>query len=112
MVVVWSLVSVALPPRSSETWAELKVEGSPNRRLLVGLASSFTVLHGLYWLLRLLDDILPLHKANMIYIADSLLVFGTAINAVLVICLSEELWQKVTGWLIFRRSASVPLQDL
>lgn len=116
MVVVWTLLSVALPSRPSQTSAESKamVEGAPNRRLLLGLASSFTVLHGFYHVIFMLFMLLPFQETLFIplNIASVLLHFSPAINPILAICLSKELWQKVTGLLPSRRSASLPMQDL
>ncbi|XP_050721205.1 neuropeptides B/W receptor type 1-like [Eriocheir sinensis] len=113
LVVVWVFVSLSLPP----TPAMPKGDGheGPNRRLLLGLASTFTVLHGLYWLVVFLGFVLPFH-ARPFYIIEaiafSLPVLNEAINPILVICLTEGLRQKVAGWLPARHSDSLPLQDL
>ncbi|XP_045133018.1 C-C chemokine receptor type 1-like isoform X1 [Portunus trituberculatus] len=116
LVVVWVFVGMTLNLRSSEVRAdpeEVKDE-SPNRRLLLGLASTFTVLHGIYWIVSLLAVIFYTVEAFIVLdIASSLSTYGEALNPILVLYLSEELRQKVVGWLPFRRSpASVPLRDI
>ena len=116
LVVVWVFVGLTLNPRHSEIRADpeaMKDEG-PNRKLLLGLASTFTVLQGVYWIVFLLSAIFYTLEAFItLDIASSLSTYGEALNPILVIYLSEELRQTVAGWLPFRRSStSVPLQDM
>ncbi|KAG0716049.1 Lysophosphatidic acid receptor 4 [Chionoecetes opilio] len=116
LVVVWVFVSVALPPRSMRAALVEPSgtgEGGPNRRLMLGLASNFTVLQGIYWLTLLFSNLIHSHVTFIMNpIVFSLVSFMEVLNAILVICLTEELRQKVARWLPPRHSASVPLQDL
>ena len=115
-VIVWVFVSMALPP-SYVTVAKPRTvgEGGPNRRLLLGLASTFTILNDFYLLVSILLHLIYSDVMFVIAIFSySLIMFSETLNAILVICLSEELRQKVAAWLSFRQSESVsiPLQDM
>lgn len=114
LVVMWVFVSMSLPPPSPVTPKAEGLEGL-NRRLLLGLAATFTVLHGLYWLVTFISFVLPYH-ARPFYIIEvisySLPIYNEAINPILVICLTKGLRQRVAGWLPRRHSGSLPLQDL
>lgn len=116
LVVVWVFVVMALRQRGSElrTDPETGKDEGPNRRLLLGLASTFTGLTGFYWIVFFFTNIFPTVEAvTVLEMASSLSTYSEALNPILVIYLSEELRQKVVGWLpCHRSSSSVPLRDL
>lgn len=112
LVVVWVFVSLALLPRPAVPNREEGQEG-PNRHLLLGLAVTFTMLHGVFWATVVLDDALIISR--MIDIVYLLPFVERSMSPILVICLSEGLQQKVAGWFACcsaRRSNPLPLQQL
>lgn len=90
---------------SSQPREEGEANGNPNRRLLLGLAISFTVVRALLWL-GLIPDL-----GLITVITNALPNLEKAVNSILVLSLSKGLQQELAGWLPVRRSTSLPLQD-
>ena len=117
LVVTWVLVSVALPPQPYSLSAEATEPGErgTNRCLMLSLTSTFTITYGLFWIFEIIiyfgyytDRLAIIH-----YIVITLPTLSEALSPILVICLTENLRQKVAGWLpSHRHSASLPLGEL
>ncbi|MPC84996.1 hypothetical protein E2C01_079754 [Portunus trituberculatus] len=117
LIVTWVLVSVALPPRPNSFSAETTEQGEkgPNRSLMLALTSIFTVTHGLYWIFEIVVYFGYIGGRFIIiyYFILTLPTVGEALSPILVIYLTENLKQKVAGWLpSSRHSSSLPLGEL
>uniref|UniRef100_A0A0N7ZC28 G-protein coupled receptors family 1 profile domain-containing protein n=1 Tax=Scylla olivacea TaxID=85551 RepID=A0A0N7ZC28_SCYOL len=117
LTVTWVFVSMALLPLPNSSSAEAREPGEkgPNRSLMLGLTSTFTVAYCLYWIFEIVifSGYYGSWLLNLYYIIVTLPTLSEAVNPILVICLTEDLRQKVAGWLPSRRhSTSLPLGEL
>ncbi|MPC61294.1 hypothetical protein E2C01_055363 [Portunus trituberculatus] len=118
LIVTWVLVSVALRSSSNSFSAETTEQGEKgsNRSLMLALTSTFTVTHGLYWIYDITLYYLGYFDGWLITFYYFILTLPTmcdALSPILVIYLTENLRQKVAGWLSSRRrSTSLPLGEL
>lgn len=93
LVVGWVFVGLALAKASIEEGQE-----SPNRRLLLSLAATFSVTHGVSRVMVILILVSTIRITPAIVVLVSLPSVERIISPILVICLSEALRLKVAGW--------------
>lgn len=108
LVVGWVFVGLALDKASLEEGQE-----GPNRRLLLSLAATFSVTHGVSWVMVILILVSTIRIIPAIVVLVLFPSVERIISPILVICLSEALRLKVAGWFANcspRRSGSLPLR--
>ncbi|MPC14752.1 hypothetical protein E2C01_007526 [Portunus trituberculatus] len=119
LIVTWVFVGVALRrcPHSFPSEAAKVGENGPNRSLMLGLASAFTVTYIIYWIFDMTFFFTYIGDLKMVitlyYVKVALPTICETLSPILVIYLTEDLRQKVAGWVSSRgHSTSLPLAEL